>query len=252
MKTTVSHNEIVMFCRKALEGLGVSTGELEDAADAVGWLALNGFDPIPPFHELLRELHSPMLRSDNETTFNCMGQSCLLIAPPTLDYACAQAVQNGQSTLTLRNTLHPHFLFFYVIRCAQRGIHIAAQWRAPDAAHETRILIQPGDPAPTMIEWELDAGKAAGPIPSGGIVTVTLLLATNAPIDVSMLPPPHNSHSNRREYPPAHFAAQRQHHVENGIQVDAKLWAKIQEIGKRVLVEATEESRRRGAGEDAS
>lgn len=235
-----------MFARKALEGLGVSAGELEDAADAVGWLALHGIDAIPSFHDLLRNLDQAPLQPINESTLDGTNQSCMLIGPPALDYAYAKATHNGQFTLTLRNCRHPLSLIAHMIRCAQRGVHLAAQWP------QNQVAICSGESTPTLIQWVADGDKAMVPICSRQPADVTLILATDAPIDLSKLALPHTPRSSRREYTPAHFAAQRQHHIESGIQVDATLWANIEEIGKLVLVEATEESRRRGAGEAAS
>lgn len=248
MKITVSHNEIVMFARKALEGLGVSTGELEDAADAVGWLALHGIDAIPTFHDLLYELFAARHRRPRQltkTTFDAYGHSCILIGPPVLDYAYAHTARHGASTLTLRNCYDPLFLTAYMIRCAQRGMNLAANWDG------TQIVICAGESTPLITQQLLAGEKAVGPICSREPADVTLHLATNAPIDLSTLALPQELDSVRQEYPPAHFAAQRQHYIENGIQVDAELWANVQEIGKLVLVEATEESRQRGAGDAA-
>ncbi len=51
---------------------------------------------------------------------------------------------------------------------------------------------------------------------------------------------------------PDDFAHNYQYHNEFGVEVDEMVWSKFVTLSKNALVEATEESRRRGAGEQAN
>ena len=249
----VSHNEIVMFCRKALEGLGVSVGELEDAADAVGWLALHGIDGITPFHQLLTDLPpnaTPLLPTDNRL-FDGGGQSALFLGPAVLDYGFVQAISQHQTTLTVEKCRHPLSLIAYIIRCAKRGVSLAAQWHEPALQRETTITVDAESSFPTVTQYFPKGEKEPSLICSDEVVDLTLSFTTNHSLASADLVVPQGQYGAMKVYSPAHFEAQWRHHTEEGILVDAAPWAAVQEIGKLVLVEATEESRQRGAGEAA-
>jgi len=248
----VSHNEIVMFCRKALEGLGVSVGEMEDAAEAIGWLALHGIDAIVPFYQLLTERPQiSSLQSIDAATFDGVGNSCLFIGPTPLDIGYAQAIAQQQTTLKIKQCRHPLFLLAYMIRCARRGVNLAARWYEPTLHLRTIVTIDAGASFPTISQYLADGEKEPLLIPSREVVDLTLSFAANSPLVAADLRAPRQQKELMETYSPAHFAAQRRHHIESGIWVDAATWAAVQEIGKLVLVEATEKSRQRGAGEAA-
>ena len=265
MSLRVSYNEIITYVRKALEGMGFSQGEYEDAADLVGWAALYGLDGLSALYAQLPLL--PAMRGavpkpmDGSLCFDVTGQSTLIVGPLLVELAYAHAVQHGSAMLTALGCLHPHLLAGYLGQCAERGMAVTCQWWDQAEALASQDLTN----HPWLGTLHFAAGEALPTLMLSTLALSDLGLAAlhgsqaHQPRSVRLTtgPLPNDHHlalpegSNLAITTPADFAASALYQIDRGIPVETRRWQELIELGKAVLVEATEESRRRGAGEEA-
>lgn len=246
----VSHNEIAMLCRKLFEALGFAQGDYEDSGDMIAWCELYGLPVLGTIH---RDL--PLFDNENPyqkrltvrnqqpalTEFDAQGQSCLLVGTLAADWGARTALREGVASVSLQNCRHQALLLPYLLRVAQRGVNLLATWNENDGLTQITAVISANTPHPTLYRQHLSASDH---IPNRETNWLHLNYSSHEPLRFSP------EMTNEVEVvSSADFSAHFAHHRENGIAVDADIWAELVEVSKGVFVEAIEKSRQFGAGE---
>jgi len=245
----ISYNEILTLSQKAFEGAGCGPGQYQDAAEMISWLALHGLGAWTSIYDDLRigffnanpsEIPIPQLYEDDTVIMLDSRQSSSLFSGPSAtDFAYLAAMEKGDGAVSLKNCQHPMLLLAFLSRYAQRGMHSLTQWQEQD--HTRSVVFVADQPLPTIYRANserLDKNdNVSGELYTDVMIRFSSRSPFSAPSDAEI------------HYSPTQLQEQRTEHLEQGIEIDERLWAQLQHLAKRVLVEATEESRQRGAGE---
>ena len=238
---TISHNEIVVTCLKALEALGFSYGEAEDGADAIGWLAVHGLslpDDLLNRLDYLQPADSSLLRLDSESdassTWDVQGATGLSCFPNLADYAFVKARSRGVHQVTIQNMADVDLIWPYLANIQRRGYDALIRWE--DSNQQERLISFDSEWAePECYVQEFQSSMAAGNIELAVSRSSLSFEGTQNPKIIRI----GTKEGLRNNY---------QYRIENGIDIDKKLWERLTLIGKDLLVESTAESEKRGAG----
>ncbi|UVJ42398.1 DUF3726 domain-containing protein [Pseudomonas sp. LS1212] len=246
----VSLNEIQVVCRKAFEGIGFAPGDCDDAAEMIAWLQLHGLDGIGTLEKALAFLETETDRPFNtcyedaaQLTLDAFGQSVLRCAAQAVELGIAKALGTGSASVRIRHCHNRLLLLGYLARCSEQGLSFCVHWR--DARQQWLATFAAGQASPSL--QVLDLAQPA----QADEQSINVLVSR----DFSLLPAPNEpGAATRLNLGWQDLAATAASQRANGLAVDDQVWAALKKLGERVLVESTEESRRRGAGEgsDAS
>lgn len=246
----VSLNEIQVVCRKAFEGIGFAPGDCDDAAEMIAWLQLHGLDGIGTLKKALAFLETETDRPFNtcyedaaQLTLDALGQSVLRCAAQAVELGIAKAMRTGAASIRIRHCHNRVLLLGYLARCSEQGLNFCAYWR--DARQQWLATFGAGQSSPSLQVHDL-AQPAQPDEQSINVLISRHFNLLPAPAEPSTAP-----RLNLGWQALADTAASQR---ASGLVVDDDVWATLKKLGERVLVESTEESRRRGAGEgsDAS
>ncbi|AGY91189.1 hypothetical protein SPICUR_00820 [Spiribacter curvatus] len=248
----VSLNEFTPICRRALDGLGFPPGEFEDAADMVVWLEQHGLGGAALLGEILPRLSGerwPALTrryDDGGCVVLEMDHGSLLHGGSlAADLACIRALEWGLGIVRLRGCRDCSFILGYLPRCARRSHHIAAFWCTgePRRAVQNVGVALADEQLPVFHRFRADGG--------GEQEADTDTLTIMATRDFAMLPAASADHPSieRLETVTAEeFNARSRRAWDQGVDIDPQIWGELKVLAQRKLVEATAESRARGAG----
>ncbi|MDX1606468.1 MAG: DUF3726 domain-containing protein [Candidatus Competibacterales bacterium] len=216
----VSDNEIQVLVCKAGEARGLEPGLREDLAEACAWLARHQLPGLELAAAVLQEDCSVRPRPLAEPGhWNLAGGSLLLWLRPLLEHHLAL---NGQAVeLILENARDPLAMLPVLLTA---GPALRADWQAAagDADDQVRGPRQ-----------EL-RGRFREPTQTIGRLRIRFELpgSTIAPwLDADAL------------------TQRRAHSLDHGIEVPESTWKTLRAMARNILVEASEASRQRGAGE---
>ncbi|KAB0491178.1 DUF3726 domain-containing protein [Pseudomonas vancouverensis] len=234
----VSFNEIQVICRKAFEGLGFAAGDCDDAAEMIARLQRQGLDGIGALKKALAFLHDEIDRpidtcyeDATQLTLDAHGQSVLRCAAQAVELGVSKALRGGSALIRIRHCHNRILLLGYLARCAGQGLNFCVYWR--DARQELVATLSAGQAGPSLRVYDL-------PQPAqGDEQSVNVLISQH----FALLP--------RLTAEDATAALVHPSSVVSELQVDDEAWARLKKLGEQVLVESTEESRRRGAGESS-
>lgn len=233
----VSLNEIQVICRKAFEGIGFAPGDCDDAAEMITRLQQQGLDGIGALKKALDFLHDEVDRpietcyeDATQLTLDAHGQSVLRCAAQAIELGVGKALRGGSALIRVRHCHNRILLLGYLARCAGEGLNFCVYWR--DARQELVATFSAGTTGPVLRVYDL-------PQPAqGDEQSINVLISRH----FALLP----RLSAEDAAPTLEFS---QPAPAGGLQVNDEVWAQLKKLGERVLVESTEESRRRGAGE---
>jgi len=248
----ISYNEILTLSQKIFEGAGCSPGQYQDAAEMISWLALQGIKDWVAIcnhldenflkNELAKELAHLLYEDDTTITLDGQQKSCLFCGTPATDFAYLRAIEKDDSAVHLRMCQHPMLLLASLSGYAQRGMHSLTQWRESDQVNTALFVAK--QPLPTFYQGMVKKNALSSHNSIAPYTDVTILYSSH---NAFLIPP-----DSEIIYSPKQLQQQRADHLEQGIEIDVGLWQRLNGLAKAVLVEATEESRQRGAGEDAA
>ncbi|MCU1761085.1 DUF3726 domain-containing protein [Pseudomonas sp. 14P_8.1_Bac3] len=237
----VSLNEIQVVCRKAFEGIGFAPGDCDDAAEMIAWLQLQGLDGIGALKNALAFLHDEVDRpfatcyeDAGQLTLDAHGQSVLRCAAQAIELGVSKALRGGSALIRIRHCHNRLLLLGYLARCADQGLNFCVYWR--DARQERVATLSAGQLIPSLRVQALPQPADSDEQSINVLISrhFTLLPRLSAEgIDPEITRPS-----------PARRLA-------DGLEVDDEVWSMLKKLGEQVLVESTEESRRRGAGESS-
>ncbi|MDB5994690.1 MAG: lactate dehydrogenase [Pseudomonas sp.] len=239
----VSLNEIQVICRKAFEGIGFAPGDCDDAAEMIAWLQLQGLDGIGALKKALAFLHDEVDRPIEtcyedaaQLTLDAHGQSVLRCAAQAVELGVGKALRSGSALIRIRHCHNRILLLGYLARCAEQGLNFCVYWR--DARQEMVATLSAGQTSPSLRVQALpDTARSdeqsINVLISRHFTLLPRLSAEGVEPDLAVVQP-----SLARK-------------LAGGLEVDDEAWARLKKLGEQVLVESTEESRRRGAGESS-
>jgi hypothetical protein len=247
----VSRNEILAHVSKAMEGLRCGPGQYRDAAALALWLEMRGMNGLT---QLLQSVDIDISASfleypahgdqSTEMRLDMAGKSTFIDGPLVMDMACVGATRLEMAGIELLNCRHPFALLACAVTASQRGFHSVLHWRTTDPVRtEFLALVTAGSAEPELYFWdapaEFNAASSSALLHcSQNASAVTKLVADT--IDGREQPTVQTS--------PEEFASRNLNALEHGVKVESAAWEVLKELGHRLLVEETEESRIRGAG----
>lgn len=245
----ISLNELNATLKRSFEGMGYFVGTYEDAAQMVSWLEMHSEQG---FSELERAL--PYVNDDDKAAVellfedassaivDCHGRSALNSLALVLDLAHAKALKAGIATLKVQHCHNRKFILKLLADCGRRGISMMAYWQnGTHPATEHVASIGAGERYPRYSEAVLKTGSR-----TLEKQTMTLICSDRVNIAAQLMSSPDDRVSWRTVEPDA-FAATGRATLESGIEISEVLWQTINQLGEKVLVENSEQSRR-GAG----
>jgi LDH2 family malate/lactate/ureidoglycolate dehydrogenase len=246
----VSFNELQGLCRKAFSGIGFEEGDAADAADMVAWMQCHGFHAIDQLNRgldfLLEEdpdsLPEVIYQDGDLAVLAGHGQSVLRSISLATELGFAKARARGLSVVKIRRCHNRQLIMGYLSRLAGRGINITAFWRnAQEPLTEQVVGFRAGHSTPEVRIYAVRDVPEENE-PNDGITLVManhveLLPSLGADHDLDLLA--HHSESD--------LMACRERALQEGIEVDDAIWARLKTLAHRILVESSDSSRS-GAG----
>lgn len=251
----VSHNELSGLCRRAFEGLGFPPGDHEDAADMVVWLEQHGLGGVDAMRQGLNRLTTEPRRAMNRAfedssigIIDGAGNSVMLCGSLAADLVYAKARRKGLAVVKIQDCYNRRLMLGYLGRCARRGMSLMAFWRNSEdpVVIEQVVSIRAYDEYPTMLLYQIDDHDET----LTRNRSVTLMASPHFSMLQALHPDPDEATLLKVVRPEE---LERQSHLafEQGLDVDDEVWWQLKGLAGRTLVEASEESRARGAGEQA-
>jgi len=251
----VSHNELNGLCRRAFEGLGFPPGEHEDAADMVVWLEQHGLHGVDVLWRGLDHLVGAsagtierQFEDSSVAVIDGGGSSVLLSGGLAADLVYAKARRKGLAVVKIQNCYNRRLMLGYLARYARRGMSLMSFWRDrddPDVVEQV-VSIRAYDEYPTLLLYRIDDRD-------DNLTrnrSVTLIASPHFSMLQSLHPDPEEA-TLLEAIVPEDFARQSRRVWDEGMDVDDDVWHRLKTLSDRTLVEPSEASRRRGAGEDA-
>lgn len=249
----VSHNELTGLCRRAFEAAGFPAGDHEDAADMVVWLeqhGLGGVDALRRGLDYLLVANPPnMVRRFEDSSVSVIdaaGNSVLVCGSLAADLVYTKARRRGLAVVKLQNCYNRRLMLGYLARCARRGMNMLAFWRDREepSVIEQVVSIRAWEDHPTLLLYQVDDRDEQ----LARNRSVTLIGSPHFSMLQALHPDPEDA-KLLEMLAPEDFERQSRRVWDEGMEVDEGLWQRLKELSARMLVEATELSRLRGAGE---
>lgn len=247
-----SLNEVQRICQKAAEGAGAPAGLDVDAAQGAAWLLAHD---LPALSDLAEDLtRFPDLAAASrferdgfgaeDQAMDAAGKSGAVIAPMLIDLLVARAALDGvPGRLRVAGLSSPLFLLPSAVRYAAEGWGFTLQLDSGTgqsfAFHvvdggQAEVLSSGGDDIASLFEapppWSLDAtcARSSDQLDEQSHATLNVVLDANQ------------------------LAAAAARSLAGGVSPDPESWVRLQALAAKVLVPATEQSHRMGAGALAS
>ena len=239
----VSYTELNDILLKVFEGLQFSRGDYEDLARAICWLE---FRDYPILEKSLRVAQLPQIKqprisfedshSATISVEKCIGFMASALAL-NLAYVKSKALEGTAVEVSLLNPTLPTLLIPNLSLISQRGYAAQLVWHEereciyqvkiePMALHP-QLTTYMGEDLPINWAVHIEVGKALNHYsPPLGILDVQLTT-------------------------PDELQDRFNQKIINGLELDDSMWDKLKQLAQNVLVESSDESRNRGAGEDA-
>jgi len=230
----VTLNEIYRLCQKAAEGAGAPAGLDSEIAQATTWLLAHDFPVLQSLTATLENLSDQACRFEgsalNSSILNAATKAGALIAPGLIDLLITRAEQG----LSISNLDAPLYLLPSVLRYAVEGQRFCFELSLADRKRFVLAINAQG----TTLYGSADMAL----LTSCAQFTVLCSAADSSKADRTGLAVCIDQTALER-------AEARS--LACGLEVSADLWLRLQTLAQKVLVPASEASRR-GAGAAAS
>ncbi|OKL36529.1 DUF3726 domain-containing protein [Domibacillus mangrovi] len=259
----VSYLELYVHCKKVFEACGIPYGCAEDGAAAVAWGEFGGLLGLNVLTgELDRMKASKMenirLLSEKEgiTHFEGGGQSGLLVGKTVGDYACAQLAKTETAVVYVQNTSTSSLFAQQAFWIASKGKGCVIHYQTAEGA-PAWIIATPDSPYPVLAEGlhinlENEFHAALDNLDRQKSSNEFLLICTKKVEVVAHLLEKLKKEAKERNIPiidSEYVKRTLENSHQYGAEVDRALWDEVHQTGRNILVESTELSRLRGAGE---
>jgi LDH2 family malate/lactate/ureidoglycolate dehydrogenase len=235
----VAHTELRDILNKVFEGMGFHLGDYEDCANNIAWMELHGWPvlkdvlkaPTMPRSEAARFLYEDQILS----VIDAKNNGGLIYGSLALDLAALKAKNQAAVVIKLVNAANPQLIMPSLPHCAGAGLNVLVTWQVTD--QNFVVFMAANEKYPTVATFSANTAAADSDL------TIVCGLAVSF-----SLPTESNSNILIR---PVDFQEQYDFHIKYGISIDDAQWQQLVSLSKNILVEATETSRLKGAGEDA-
>jgi hypothetical protein len=250
----VSRNEILAQVSRAMEGLFCEIGQYRDAAILAVWLEMRGLGGLAQLLESV-DIDKPRLRGEfpilntepGEIGIDMVGRSTFIDGPVVLDMLCVNIDRNELDSVELVNCSHPLPLVAYLATSKRCDLHYALRWTAASPeTNELLAVIDAKSGEPTLYMWDSPQnfdvrGSSA------------LFLCDRNPASISKFVADTIAEHQQlaKQLSADELTSRYQNSLEHGVVVTNDVWASLKNLGDRVLVADTEDSRIRGAGPDS-
>jgi hypothetical protein len=246
----VSSGELLAQLKQSFEAFGVSQGEYESAASSVLSLERWGFGGLGLIEGALSRLETDPLRApqvvfeSKNLVIDCFGGSALFGLVPCIERLYVNGWRNNGAQATVENCREPAFVLPLLIKVCERGCNAGAQWWSDSEPHLFhRVRVEGGRGVRVSSEvWE-----AMGVVPSNTKVYIAREVQELDVFEGDSFGP--NLELRERRGHAEHLACFQRSAV-SAIEIKPRLWQRLEDIGRKMLVPATEQSRL-GAGADA-
>ncbi len=245
----ISMNELKAALRRCFEASGYFVGNYEDAANMILWLEKHGLNGLGELQRALpyiaedreKPLSTVVYEDSTSAIIDSNGRSALNCIAASVDLAHAKALEVGIATVTVHNCHNRMFILKALTDCGRRGISIAAYWQnGSQTVTEHTAAIKAGDRYPSY-------SGATTTLAASEDDKQALTIICSSRVDLTSSLQRSSGNRNARYVSAAQVAANKEHSVDNGIEIDDALWAEINRIGEGILVENSDQSRQ-GAG----
>ncbi|MBP0048253.1 DUF3726 domain-containing protein [Marinobacterium sp. AK62] len=242
----ISMNELKAALRRCFEACGYFVGNYEDAANMVLWLEKHGLNGLTELERALpfidrdsdKPLSSVVYEDSTSAIIDSHGRSALNCIAAAVDLAHAKALEVGIATVTVHNCHNRMFILKALTDCGRRGISVAAYWQnGNDNITEHTAAIAAGERYPSYS----DATTCLSASPDDK-QALTIVCSSRINLATTL------KHRNTRMLSAAQVEQNKEHSVNQGIEIKPALWEEINRIGAAVLVENSELSRADAGG----
>jgi hypothetical protein len=246
----VSRNELKAQLGLALEAAGIA--DYEVAAEQVLWLQQCGLEGLPTLVGSLPRLEQhdfapATMVSDAEDgiALDLLGNSTLAWGHAATDLLAAAALESPAARVELLECRDRLCILQPLSVCAARGLYCLAHWRTDSAHDGERLAVFSADQDyPQLTAWPAEGGHG---VPAAGSL---VLLASREPDAVSRY---HRELLGKLDpvaavTSPDTFREVAWQQLDQGIEVMPEWMQSLAVAAQRMLVEATDLSRSRGAG----
>jgi len=261
----VSFLELYVHCKKAFEACGIPYGCAEDGAEAAAWGEFSGLSGLQVLvGELDRisahKMEDIQLLAEREKVafFEGGGQSGLLAGKAAADYAYAQSEKQETAIAYVRNSSASRLLARQAFDIASNGKGCAIHFKTEEGT-PVWIAAVPDNPYPVLAEgYELNSvfgDELVKKMETGENLEVAdqFLLVCTKDINIIDQLIVELKSKVKEEGAALIDSAQIKNSLESskqcGAKIDRMLWDTLNQTGQKVLVESSELSRLRGAGE---
>jgi len=260
----VSRNELVAVIKQAFEGLGFSLGDYENAAELIVWAEMHGLQGLKVLQRGKRgfaevepvDARNFLLYSG--ANWDLAGGSCLQLADLALGVLRVQAQKNsdGVVSIMMNNCRHRKLIAKLLADRSSKDFSVSAIWlsRGELAAEQSNLVAMqharihafaPENHGESICYQQYQVAEV--PEHAGASIALYAGLSSAAVRKHTELCLP-DAAALKLELSHTEMLTHNAAHIANGIEIERDLWDKLVELGVRVLVESTEQSRQ-GAGE---
>ncbi|WP_191602979.1 DUF3726 domain-containing protein [Marinomonas algicola] len=245
----VSMNELKAALRRCFEAANYYVGNYEDAANMILWLEKHGLDGLQELKNTLpyikndknKAMSTVVYEDSTSAIIDSHGRSALNCIASAVDLAHAKALECGIATISVHNCHNRKFILKALTDCGRRGISVVAYWRnGSQIVTEYTAAIKAGARYPSF-------SQAVTHLESNEQDKQALTIICSSRVDLDSSLQNSNDHQTRFHMSADKIERIKEKTIDHGIEIDAALWAEINQIGAAVLVENSEESRQ-GAG----
>ncbi|MEP4148685.1 MAG: DUF3726 domain-containing protein [Halioglobus sp.] len=246
----VSRNELTGLLGRVFEGQGLI--DFDAAAKQVVWLEQCGLKGLARLAGCINSLQQsdqpkPQLAdvAPGQMSLDVGGNSTLAWGSTAAELLFSGASQAGFATLNVEHCRHRMFILQPLAEFASQGVNCLAHWQlSGDPVLETVAMFEAGGHYPTYQTWQSSASLTKDRDQS-----LALLCSEHAePLLDYQAEQRDRGVSNLRQIEADALQAQYKSSLDCGLEVDNDFWETLCLLGERVLVEASDVSRSRGAG----
>ncbi|MGB1939060.1 MAG: DUF3726 domain-containing protein [Pseudomonadales bacterium] len=246
----VSSGELLAQLKQSFEAFGASQGEYESAASSVLGLERWGFNGLGLIEGALSRLETDPRRpphvvfESTDLLIDCFGGSALFGLVPSVERLYVNAWRNNGAQATVKNCREPAFILPLLVKVCERGCNAAVQWwidGEPQLVHRVRIEGGGGVRVSSQV-WE-----GADVVACDMHVYMSRDAQDLDAVESNAIGPGFKLVQQRGH---AEHLACFQRSTVSAIEINPLLWQRLEDIGRKMLVPATVQSRL-GAGADA-
>ena len=239
----IAYTELNDILNKVFEGFGFPLGDYEDFAKVISWLEFHNWPILERVLQAAPSPHAllPILNPEDShsASINVQKNVPFMASSLAIDLAYVKSLQLEGTTadVWLLNPILPDLLIPNLLSIGKRNYDAQLIWHQgrkriywvllEKGATYPNITVYSGDPLPINLAVHIEVGTAVYPY--------------SPPLEVT------DSHL----ITPAELEDRFKNNIVHGLEIEADLWQQLRLLSKNVLVEATQESRNKGAGENA-